>query len=124
MFSSKSSSRYWQLSQSFSRLTTTEPSFCWMNDKTSLYLNPIRWRISKGDCNPSFFTENSVYFKHYSSSLSASSALHSSQIQSQQHSLQSSSHLSIRIAPSIAEICTAQSDVIPDTISASSGMLT
>lgn len=48
MFSSKFSSRYWQLSQSFSRLTTTEPSSCWVNDKTSLYLNPIRWRISKG----------------------------------------------------------------------------
>lgn len=77
-----------------------------------------------GDCNPSFFSENSVNFKHYSSSLSASSALHSSQIQSQQHSLQSSSHLSIRITPSKAEICTAQSDVIPDTIRASNGMLT
>ena len=47
-FSSNSSASSLQLSQIFSLLTTTEPSSCWVNDKTSLYLNPIRWRITKG----------------------------------------------------------------------------
>lgn len=104
-----------QLSQIFSRLIRTEPSSCCVNDKNIVVSKSYTLANLKRNCYSSSFAENSVHFKHYSSSLSASSALHSSQ-------LNSSSHLSITITPLVAVTCTVESDVMPDTITVSRGM--